>query len=156
MAYYQNWRGPWFERLTEARRSLEEREENRLQGENIHHPNTKWSFEYNLSLNKNYRGPASSFPCWSEVGVSFARLASKQEGNVVSGHVRSGHVRRQYFSDASRSIGAQRQFISSRASNSQRAFFLDRKPFPAGDCWVRDWRLRYFFVEIFAFAFRQK
>ena len=48
MAYYQNWRSPWFERLTKARRSLEEREENRLQGENIHRPNTKWSFEYNL------------------------------------------------------------------------------------------------------------
>ena len=41
MGYYQNRRSPWFERLPEARRWLEEQEENRLQGENIDRPDTK-------------------------------------------------------------------------------------------------------------------
>ena len=41
MGYYQNRRSPWFERLPEARRWLEEQEENHLQGENIDRPDTK-------------------------------------------------------------------------------------------------------------------
>ena len=35
MAYFQNKRRPWFERMSEARLLLEEREENSLQSENI-------------------------------------------------------------------------------------------------------------------------
>ena len=35
MAYFQNKRGPWFERMSEARLLLEEQEENSLQSENI-------------------------------------------------------------------------------------------------------------------------
>ena len=35
MAYFQNKRRPWFERMSEARLSLEEQEENSLQSENI-------------------------------------------------------------------------------------------------------------------------
>ena len=37
----------------------------------------------------------------------------------------------------------------------QRAFLVDRKLFPAGDCWKQGWQRRDLFVEISAFALRQ-
>ena len=50
MAYFQNKRSPWFERISEARQWLEEQEENRLQSENIERPDKKWVFEANLMV----------------------------------------------------------------------------------------------------------
>ena len=50
MAYFQNKRSPWFERISEARQWLEEQEENRLQSENIERPDKKWVFEANLRI----------------------------------------------------------------------------------------------------------
>ena len=50
MAYFQNKRSPWFERISEARQWLEEQEENRLQSENIERPDEKWVFEANLMV----------------------------------------------------------------------------------------------------------
>lgn len=48
MAYYKNLRSPWFERLAEAKRWMEEPEQNRRQAENIDRRNTKWRFEEHL------------------------------------------------------------------------------------------------------------
>ena len=50
MAYYQNKRTPWFERISQARQWSEEQEENSLQGEKIERPNTKSRFEKNLMV----------------------------------------------------------------------------------------------------------
>ena len=50
MAYFQNKRSPWFERISEARKWLEEQKENRLQSENIERPDKKWVFEANLMV----------------------------------------------------------------------------------------------------------
>ena len=50
MAYFQNKRSPWFERISEARKWLEEQKENRLQSENIEGPDKKWVFEVNLMV----------------------------------------------------------------------------------------------------------
>lgn len=41
---------PRFERISQARQWLEEQEENRLQGEKIERPNTKWRFKKNLMV----------------------------------------------------------------------------------------------------------
>ena len=51
MAYFQNKRSPWFERISEARQWLEEQEKNRLQNENIERQDKKWVFEANLMVN---------------------------------------------------------------------------------------------------------
>ena len=50
VAYYKNRRSYWFERPQEARRWLEEQEENLFQGEDVDRPNTKWSYEDNLMV----------------------------------------------------------------------------------------------------------
>lgn len=50
VAYYKNRRSYWFERPQEARRWLEEQEENLFQGEDVDRPNTKWSYENNLMV----------------------------------------------------------------------------------------------------------
>ena len=51
MAYFQNKRSPWFERISEAGQWLEEQEKNRLQNENIERQDKKWVFEANLMVN---------------------------------------------------------------------------------------------------------
>ena len=51
MAYFQNKRTPWFERISEAEQWLEEQEKNRLQNENIERQDKKWVFEANLMVN---------------------------------------------------------------------------------------------------------
>lgn len=80
MAYYQEKRRPRFERISQARQWLEEQEENRLQGEKIERPNTKWRFEKNLMVEvKILEDPQSTFACWSG---ALARLASKQKRSV--------------------------------------------------------------------------
>lgn len=76
MAYYQD------KRISQARQWLEEQEENRLQGEKIERPNTKWRFEKNLMVEvKIVEDPQSTFACWSG---ALARLASKQKRFVGS------------------------------------------------------------------------
>lgn len=50
VAYYKNRRSYWFERPQEARRWLEEQEENLFQGEDVDRPNTKWSYVDNLMV----------------------------------------------------------------------------------------------------------
>ena len=73
---------PRFERISQARQWLEEQEENRLQGEKIERPNTKWRFEKNLMVEvKIVEDPQSTFACWSG---ALARLASKQKRFVGS------------------------------------------------------------------------
>ena len=80
MAYFQNKRSPWFERMSEARQWLEEQEENRLQSKN---EMGFWGEAHGQG--ENYRGPANSFTSWRG---AIARLTSKQKGFVNAWYVR--------------------------------------------------------------------
>ena len=50
MAFYQNRRSPWFDKMSETKQWLDEQKETRHQGENIDRPHTKWAFEDNLMV----------------------------------------------------------------------------------------------------------
>lgn len=87
MAYYKNHRSPRFEKMSEVRQWLEGQEKIRHKGENIDHPDRKWSFEGNyLTVEmKVIEDPQAALHV--EAG-EFARLASKQKKLVGGGYVR--------------------------------------------------------------------
>ena len=130
---------------------LEEQEE---KGENIDRPNTKWAFEDHLvdeiKIIEDPRAPlhvgAGSLPDWLRNKKGLLALDTYPDDFCIF-RCLAVH-RRTVDSIRDKLVSSLKVFSlisSSRASNSQRTFSFDQKPFSSGACSLQGCRRRHLF-----------